>query len=170
MKCTTVVDSIKMICMPITSHLIWLQSIFLTLCIACRLMPRFPLRQAAEKYMKEGALSLMSELDTEQAWQSVQDWSLPEHDELKDAQEFATCVLVNYQMMSTLVSFVVWLCHNQFFCDCAHGSMVMVITASKKWHLYLNVCVLPRWRQTESGMLVRANLVAAKLSPVLLRN
>ena len=33
------------------------------------------------------------------------------HDELKDAQEFATWVLVNYQMLSTLVSFVVlvWL-------------------------------------------------------------
>ena len=32
----------------------------------------------------------------------------PEHEELKDAQEFATWVPVDYQMLSTLVSFVVF--------------------------------------------------------------
>ena len=84
----------------------------------------------------------------------------------KDAQEFATWVLIDYQMLSTLVSFVVlvWLRHDKFFCDCARGGMVS--SALEEMAFVFGRAYSTALETNKCGMLVRANLVAAKLSPV----
>ena len=76
-----------------------------------------------------------------------------------DPQQFTTWVLVNYQMLSTLVLFVVWVLLQQ--------AARVTVSELSIGILCLNTRIPQRWRQRESGKRVWTSL--AKLSPVFPR-